>query len=80
MKIIGYFLDSNVDSDVLPYDAKDVFVAIDSGDAREGRVSIYAPIGQHSEADLGYIEECIEISKESYLEASKLFYTPSDYI
>lgn len=74
MKIIGYYQDTRDGIE----GAESVFVAIER--VSNGRVSIYAPIGQHSEADEGYIKECREITKGQYKEISKLFYTPVDYL
>lgn len=41
----------------------------------------YAPIGQHSEVCPDYLRyNCIKISKQEYIEASKDFYTPKEYL
>jgi hypothetical protein len=62
-------------------------VAIDEGatwncKALKGdkRLTFYSPIGQHSEGTGEYLSECIEITKEQYLNASKVLYTPIEYL
>lgn len=74
MKIMGYYQDKHDELDV----TESVFVAIEK--ARNGRVEIYAPIGQHSEADEDYVKDCKKITKEQYKAASKSYYTPEDYL
>lgn len=76
IKIIGYFVDVNGDKTK----AENVFVAIDDIANSRGDLTVYCPIGQHSSASLDYIKECKEITKEEYLEASKIFYTPKEYL
>jgi hypothetical protein len=71
VKILGYY----IDKDCKPSPST-IFVAIHSDD----ELSCYAPVGQHSKLDSGYMEECTEITREEYLEISKGFYTPADYI
>ena len=66
------------------YNPNDVFVLLPENQ-RECQnsqlIGIYTPIGQHSEADLNWIiSNCIEISKEKYLEVSEGFYTPEEYL
>jgi hypothetical protein len=39
----------------------------------------YSPIGQHHTMSREYFEECVEITKEEYIEASSC-YTPSEYL
>lgn len=74
MEIIGYF----VDSDGYKTNATDVFVAIQF--LGGGVFEYYCPVGQHGQGHARYLDECSEITKEEYLEASKGLYTPSDYI
>lgn len=74
MDVKGYYMDTGG-----TLQASDVFVYIVDND-RGGRCQVYCPIGQHSEADIPYISECKRITKKEYMEASKLFYTPEDYL
>lgn len=73
MKIIGYFLHS----DATEVNAQNVGVAIDEG---HKRLTCFSPYEGHSEMDRGYFEECKEITKDEYIEASKNFYTPIEYL
>jgi hypothetical protein len=73
MDILGYF----IHKDYKELIAENVMVVIDEG---YKRLSCYCPIGQHSEMDRGYFAECLPITKEEYVEASRNFYTPSDYL
>ena len=64
-------------------DPEQVFLVIPNTEkdcADDGCIMTYAPIGQHSEAFISYLDECIEISKEEYLEISKGIYTPEEYL
>lgn len=72
MDILGYYKDG--DSDL---SFRTVFIAIDEGNEN---LTYYAPVGQHVEGGRSYLNECTEITKEEYLEASEGFYTPSDYL
>lgn len=74
IKVVGYFVDRNGKKD----NVYDVFVAIDEGYVNN--LTYYAPIGQHSEGDREYINECEIITKEEYLKASSHLYTPKDYL
>lgn len=76
VKVIGYFVD--IDGDKTS--ANDVFVAIDEPADYNGNITIYAPIGQHGAGSREYVKECEEITKEEYINASKGFYTPPDYL
>ena len=71
-KILGFFLDIGGDKK----SSWDVFIAIDEGN----HLSCYCPQTQHAYLDRGYMESCEEITKEEYLEASRNFYTPEDYL
>ena len=74
MKVVGYYVDKDGDKSI----ASDVFVCIDiRGD---GRFEYYAPVGQHGEGVVEYLDNCREITREEYMEASKNLYTPSDYL
>ena len=72
--VTGYFVEVGGEPT-----AADVFVALNE-EQRNGRVPIYSPIGQHSQADKEYIAECTKITKEQYKEISKGYYTPEDYV
>lgn len=76
VKIIGYFVDTHGDKNY----AGDVFVAIDEVADHNGNLTIYCPIGQHSAGSSQYIDECEEITKEEYIQASKGYYTPQEYL
>jgi hypothetical protein len=76
-KVLGYFIDRD-DKEAGEINGATVFVAIDEGD--HDRLTYYAPIGQHSEGDRRYLDRCVEITKEEYLEASGPNGTPSDYL
>jgi len=74
--VLGYYIDSRMaEEEITP---ATIFVAIDEG--RFNNLTYYAPIGQHSEGDREYIEECTPITKERYLEISKNLYTPDVYL
>jgi hypothetical protein len=71
LKVLGFFQDKG--EELSP---STVFVAIHS----DNELSCYCPIGQDSKLDEGYMKECNPITKEKYLDVSKGFYTPSDYL
>ncbi len=60
----------------------DVFVALHGTekDCNEGNIMIYAPIGQHGEANLNLVQHCRKISKEVYKKVTENLYTPEEYI
>ena len=58
--------------------ADTVMTVIDEG--HPDRLTYYCPIGQHSEGQRAWLNECRKISKKEYLEASKGIYTPEEYI
>lgn len=74
MIVVGYFVDYNGDETM----ASNNFVAIDEG--YKDKLSYYCPIGQHSHGDRDYIKECKEITKEQYMETTRHFWTPTDYL
>lgn len=76
MEILGYFVHKDDLKDVSAYT---VMVVIDDK-LRNGRLTCYCPIGQHSEIDRGFLKECHSISKETYLRVSSHLYTPEDYL
>lgn len=76
VKIIGYYMDK--DGDLSP---GSVFIAIDEPADIQGKfITGYCPIGQHCHIDREYLKECIPISKEQYIQASKGFFTPKEYL
>lgn len=42
--------------------------------------TIYSPIGQHGSYVKAYLDDCIEITKEQYVEESKGLLTPEEYL
>lgn len=59
------------------YEPKNVFVYLG---IENGEAGSYCPIGQHSAIDLGYLQECVIISKAQYIKASMGLYTPEEYL
>lgn len=57
---------------------QDVFVV--AGKHNNGRIEVYSPVGQHSEIDEDYLGVCTEITKATYLDISKNYYTPMEYL
>jgi hypothetical protein len=74
MKILGYYQDYDTDR-LIP---SNVFVAVQELD--NGKVEVYCPVGQHSEASLDYVRSCESITREQYLEASEGLWTPAEYV
>ena len=66
------------DDDFIP--ASSIFVRVFDATANPGMEVVYSPIGQHGEASIEYINECIEITKKEYLNISSGNYTPADYL
>lgn len=72
VKVLGYY----VDREEQPTPST-VFVAFQL----DGHYGHYCPVGQHGDLkDISYLNECRKISKEEYLEVSKGYYTPLDYL
>jgi hypothetical protein len=70
---MGYYLDR--DGDIT--NPAHIFVAIQTPE----EYSSYSPIGQHSQLkDIGYLNECTEITRDKYLEVSSHLYTPREYL
>lgn len=66
-----------------PIEAKNVFVAIHGSeeDCNTGMIMTYAPIGQHGEASLDYVNnDTKEITADQYIKASQGLYTPDEYL
>ncbi|QIA28663.1 hypothetical protein [Phage f2b1] len=76
-KILGYFIDRLDEHETVS--PSTIFVAIDTGSDLDN-IIYYAPIGQHSEGDREYLNDCTPITKERYLEISKNLYTPEAYL
>jgi hypothetical protein len=78
--IIGYYSDKDADKDK-PLSPDSVFVAIDEPWDYTGKyITAYCPIGQHGALDRDYLKECSKITREQYIQASKGFYTPEEYL
>lgn len=71
-KILGYFVHKD-DDKLNPLTA---MVVIDADNKLYG----YCPKEQHFDLDRGYLNECMRITKEEYLKASKGLYTPLEYL
>jgi hypothetical protein len=72
-EVLGYY----VHKDDPELKAANVMIVIEEG---YERLTCYCPTEQHSQMDRGYFAECIPITKEEYLAASRSFYTPNDYL
>jgi hypothetical protein len=72
MEILGYYV--HKEDELTPVN---VMVVIDEG---YKRLTCYTPIGQHSEMDRGYFNECNQITKDQYLTVSEGIYTPEEYL
>ena len=75
-KVLGYFI-AEEDMEAGEVNGATIFVAIDEG---HDRLTCYSPIGQHSEMDRDYLEACVSIPKERYLEIAGPNGTPADYL
>ena len=71
-QVLGYFRHKD-DHELTPLT---VLVAIEA----DGELYVYCPKEQHCRTDRGYLEECVPIAKEQYIQASKGFYTPREYL
>jgi DUF1680 family protein len=71
-EILGFYVDPNQE-----IKANTVMVVINEG---YKKLTYYCPVGQHGEMDWSYFAECNPITKEQYMEVSKSFYTPKDYL
>jgi len=67
--VLGFYVDKDGDKT----SAKDVFIALIEE-------QLFSPISGHSKLYHDYLDVCTKITKEEYMEASKLFYTPEDYL
>lgn len=75
-KVIGYYIDKG--GSLSP---GEVFIAINRFWDWQGKyITAYCPIWQHGPLDKGYLKECYKITKEQYIQASKGFYTPKEYL
>jgi hypothetical protein len=77
INIVGYFMDRDAEEENEELNVNNVFVALFH--ELEG-YSLYAPIGQHCQLAYEYLQECKEITRQQYIEFSKGFYTPSEYL
>lgn len=77
-RVLGYYV--HKDRQELWAENVEVVIMDDHEYFQSGKLTFYCPIGQHSNGDMGYLEECLPITKEQYIEASKGFYTPEEYL
>lgn len=80
INIIGYYKESyavvQTDNDKLLY-----FVAFENDNGRESWIEGYNVIDGHFEIkDPKYLISCKKINKDEYLNATKGYYTPKDYL
>ena len=43
-------------------------------------LTVYCPVGQHSTGSVEYIKECERIAKDEYIQASRNYSTPEEYL
>ena len=43
-------------------------------------LTVYCPVGQHSTGSVEYIKECERIAKDEYIQASRNYFTPEEYL
>ena len=79
--VIGFFKDTDPEFEDYMIGTL-IFVAIDEIGDKEGNITCYAPIGQHSAMSIDYLigDNIKEISKEEYIKYSGRFYTPEEYL
>lgn len=75
INVLGYYIHKE-DTEINSWT---VMVLFDSG-LTGGKIEGYSPQESHFTCDRDYIEDCKEITKAQYLNASKLFYTPEEYL
>lgn len=77
MKILGYY----VHKDNAELEPLNVMVIYENYHPVHGKfLTIYNPVEAHGEIGFDYFDECIQITKEQYSEASKGYYTPAEYL
>ena len=75
MNVLGYFV-HRADKEINSWTA---MIVIEEEVGKE--LLCYTGQEQHSYImDRKYLDECVPITKEQYKEASKLFYTPPEYL
>jgi len=67
--VLGFYVDKDGDKT----NSKDVFIALIEE-------QLFSPTFGHAKLHHNYLDVCTKITKEEYIEASKLFYTPEDYL
>lgn len=74
VEVLGYFYHK----DERELNGESLFVAIKIEGVK--RLTVYSPIGQHSEVDPEYLEECEQVDIETYLKHTSGLYTPACYL
>lgn len=81
---VKYYLEPEFNENIQPYfneEARNALISIDEEEPqRNGLIAVYAPIGQHSQAPMDYLQTCKEITLEQYKAITEGYYTPSDYV
>ena len=75
MKVLGYYVHKTAKINV-----HEVMIVIDEQFSPTHDFTCYSPYEQHGGMTRGYFNECKQIKKEEYLEASKGYYTPKEYL
>ncbi|MFQ3543600.1 hypothetical protein Q7A53_05895 [Halobacillus rhizosphaerae] len=76
VNVLGYFVHKD-DKELNSYS---VMVIINEKWSHTKELTGYCPQESHFGTDREYLKECRKISKDDYLKASKLFYTPAEYL
>lgn len=77
-----YYVEPIVNGEAVRFvhDREHTIVSINEHEVRKGRVEVYGVTCGHAEADIGYLESCMEITLDDYKEITKGWYTPSEYL
>lgn len=78
-EVLGYYVHKD-NLDNIQASTVEVVIKDDLEFEHSGRLTIYCPIGQHATGTVEWFEECVPITKEQYLHASRGFYTPEEYL
>ena len=73
-----YYLDTSKESKDMIIGAK-LYVVLDEM-WNDQYITCYQPIGQHGGISPLFIDELTEITKEEYVEMSKGYFTPEEYL
>jgi hypothetical protein len=76
MKVLGYYIHKD-DKEISSWTA---MVIMDEVWSRRQELTGFCPQEGHFGTSKEYLDECISITKEDYLEASKQFHTPKEYL